>query len=337
MSETDDIRRILGEVLGAPKKDGAGWTEYDCPSCAERNGGRSDGKHNLAVDISDGGGLYGHCWKCGYSGSVYSIVKKYGSHSQSAIILSALKSLEKRGEYRFSEKKASKINDSEVNVPDNVKPIDGNADSNAMLYLEKRGIGERIIRRFNLGFIGAEYVGDYRLRNRIFIPSYDAMGDINYWVCRDYTGTASIKVRNSDVERNSIVFNEWYVNWYEPVTLVEGPFDHLVVPNSIPLLGKSLKKDSATYDAVMGKSMSYVNIMLDKDAHKDSVKLYGLLDTGRLKGKVRICSFPDIQNPTDVNGYDPSDYYRDFGANGILSIIRNATRLDEFVCPTFEL
>ena len=37
-----------------------------------------------------------------------------------------------------------------------------------------------------------------------------------------------------------IIFNEFYINWDLPVYLVEGVFDSLRIPNSIPLLGKGV-------------------------------------------------------------------------------------------------
>ena len=97
----------------------------------------------------------------------------------------------------------------------------------------------------------------------IIIPSYNALGELNYWVGRDYlppmrnehskvlNGVSQIiphtysrlKYDNPKVEKKNIIFNEEKIQWDADITLVEGPFDHIVVPNSVPLLGKALNKE----------------------------------------------------------------------------------------------
>jgi hypothetical protein len=62
------------------------------------------------------------------------------------------------------------------------------------------------------------------------------------------------------------------INFDEPITLVEGPFDAIAVrTNCIPLFGKTmskkLKMKLLEYDVPM------VNILLDNDALEDSIKI----------------------------------------------------------------
>ena len=83
MDNFENIKRIVDRVLGAPRRDygGAGdWYEYNCPHCAEESLGRADNKYNLAVQIGTDG-LWFHCWKCGYSGKLYKIIKQHGSQA----------------------------------------------------------------------------------------------------------------------------------------------------------------------------------------------------------------------------------------------------------------
>ena len=73
------IYNILYGFLGDSKQGGydRGTTQYqwDCPECAEENGGIPDGKKNFETSFSLG---RCHCWKCGYSGPLSRVVKDYG-------------------------------------------------------------------------------------------------------------------------------------------------------------------------------------------------------------------------------------------------------------------
>ena len=161
------------------------------------------------------------------------------------------------------------------------------------------------------------------MRNRIIIPSYDEYGELNYYIARDYSGKRIYrKYNNPDVKKTLFVFNEDKINWYEDVTLVEGAFDHMVIPNSIPLLGKTLKRDYATFNAVVKKARCNVNILLDYDALNDAKKIYKLLNSTSLKGKIRLIECP--------NGYDASDIYQHFGKRGIKQLMTCAKMIDEF-------
>ena len=77
-------------------------------------------------------------------------------------------------------------------------------------------------------------------------------GKLNYWTGRDFLGyDKRQKYFTPQVERKDIIFNEEKIQWDADVTLVEGPFDHIVVPNSIPLLGKVLKTDFKIYQEII--------------------------------------------------------------------------------------
>ena len=120
--------------------------------------------------------------------------------------------------------------------------------------------------------------------------------------------------------KTEIVFNSQFLNYYEPVTIVEGPFDHIVVPNSIPLLGKSLKAEDAVYRLLTQKCKDRINIMLDNDAERTMMQLYKLLNSGILSDRVYI-----INCPQDM---DPSDIYKYYGRKGMMKFLSTAHRLD---------
>ena len=318
----DNIKSIIDGVLGQPKRDYAGsggWYEYNCPSCADEKGAADD-KYNLAVQIDDSH-LWCHCWRCGYSGKLSRLVRDYGSQADADAYrdeMNAIKSARMftlGGPENLDEDTTNAID--ELYLPNGFKPISDEVQAKqAKSYLEGRGVGKDVTDRHKIGYTGP-YCG--RVSSRIVIPSYDMYDCLNYWVARDYSGNAKVKIVNPKVDKKSIVFNEGLVNWYEPITLVEGPFDHIVVPNSIPLLGKTIGQDYAVFNALKERSRSSINIMLDDDAWESAVRMYRLLNS-EFGDRVRMIRCPE--------GYDPSDMYRDFGRKGIIGLLRSAHRLD---------
>lgn len=321
----DNIKGIMDSVLGEPKHEyggNGGWYEYNCPCCAENNG-RPDNKYNFAVQI-DEQGLWAHCWKCGFHGKLSKVVKRWGSQSDFEEYRNELSALKESRFFSFSDGSNAILDDLFDNtcleLPEGFKIVDAEDKSckDAYAYLIGRGVDDRIIKEFHIGYVGA-YSGKYS--NRVVIPSYDMFGDLNYWVARDYTGKSYRKILNPDVDKKNITFNEAKINWYEPVTLVEGPFDHIVVPNSIPLLGKSIDNDTDVYKKLTERLHNYVNILLDDDATDTAYDMYKFLNTA-MPGNVRIIECPD--------GYDASEYYEEYGQKGIASLLRSAHKLSDF-------
>lgn len=321
----DNIKSIVDNVLGSPKRDysgSGGWYEYNCPCCTDEKG-HVDNKYNFAVQISEDG-LWGHCWRCGYHGKLSRVIKTYGTPIDVSDYKDELTAIRESRFFTLSGSANDSIDDlfadNDLELPKGFKLID-KRDRNcieAIQYLSGRGVDFDLITKFNIGYI-PNYKGKYS--NRIVIPSYDTYGDLNYWVARDYTGEARTKIYNPNVDKKRIMFNEYLINWYEPITIVEGPFDHIVVPNSIPLLGKTLDEECEVYKQLVNKAHSNINILLDDDAISDAHKMYKFLRNA-FNDRVRVIECPD--------GYDASDYYRDYGPKGILSLMRQARKLDDY-------
>jgi DNA primase len=63
-----------------------------------------------------------------------------------------------------------------------------------------------------------------------------------------------------------------FVNWNEPIVLVEGVFDAIAVRNNvIPLLGKFPSK--TLVKRLVEKKVKQIYVALDEDARQDAVKL----------------------------------------------------------------
>ncbi len=101
--------------------------------------------------------------------------------------------------------------------------------------------------------------------------------------------------------------------------MVEGVFDHIVVPNSLPLLGKVISDN--LFSKVVKNSECKVIILLDSDAYEDSLKLYKRLNSTKLIGRVLIVKLPE--------GYDISDIYQRLGKKGVLKVLNTAKKIKE--------
>ena len=115
--------------------------------------------------------------------------------------------------------------------------------------------------------------------NRIIIPSYDEDGKLNYFIARDIFPNSTMKYKNPPMSKDTVVF-ELFINWNEPIVLVEGSFDAIAVrKNVIPLLGKFPSK--SLVKKLVTKRVKKVYVALDTDAKKDSAKLVQfLMDSG---------------------------------------------------------
>jgi len=331
--EEERIISLLVSFLGEYSKQCGEWYSFNCPRCAEEQMGMADDKYNLEVNVNlDERGCGGfHCWKCGDTddmrGSLTKLFRLYAPQH----IIDEFRTIitEYRETLKYTLFKDGNDDDiqpliEEMYLPDGFKPIAGNEKEakKAIEYLNYRGINEKVIADFNLGFI-ADFSKDNTLKNRVFIPSYDMFNNLTYWVGRDYTGKNKQKVKNPKWSKTEIVFNEGRINWYEPVTLVEGPFDHIATPNSIPLLGKTLTDEYVLYETLKRRLRSEIRIFLDDDAIKNTYTIYKTLEKDEVfKGRVEVVDTPD--------GYDPALLYQEYGYKGILDVLCSSHRLNEY-------
>ena len=308
------IINILESFLGEPysHNESTGQVRFDCINCAEINGyiNETDGKHNLEINYYKD---KFNCWSCGKEynmhGSISKLIKRYGTKNNLKDYELYKPSSDEIDDYITNER----INNA-VELPPEYKPL---TQSNgldqkyiwAKNYLKSRGITNDFIKRYNIG-----YASDGYYKNRIIIPSYDSNGHLNYFITRSFLKNAKQKYLNPKVEKQEMIFNEHLINYDTTIFLVEGVFDHIVIPNSIPLLGKVL------YHMLAYKLLENANadivIVLDGDA-KDYVKtIKNQLDKDRLKGRIKICVIND-------NDMDPSKMYELNGSKGVIELLRN--------------
>jgi DNA primase len=307
------IVEILEGILGEPKNhyENKGQISFDCPVCSHEIKGldKGDGKGNL--EINYGYHVY-KCWACSEThetqGTIYKLIRNYGSKSD----LKKYRLVNPNIELKKKEKKEIK------GLPKEFIPLSEECNSleykKALEYLTKRNIDMDTIEKYNIGYCEK---GDYS--NRVVFPSYDIHNDVNYYLGRSYEKYTKLKYKNPEIPKTEIIFNEGKVNWDSNIFIVEGVFDHIVVPNSIPMLGKVISDDLFT--KLVSKAECKVIILLDSDAYTDAIKLYKKLNSTKLFGRVFIIKLP--------KGYDISDVNQKLGKKGVVNVLSTAKKIKE--------
>lgn len=308
------IVEILESFLGKNRghNSSSGQMQFDCPACSEEQDmPQGNGKGNLEVNYNRG---FFHCWSCGdrnrMKGKIPYLIKRFGNPKILKDFLIV------KPEFNI----VTELGDNHiVKFPEHFHLLSKASPTHAMYgeamyYLKKRGITEDIIKEKKIGYCSA---GKYK--GRIIIPSYDSMGDLNFFIGRAFQKWVKPKILNEDIEKSTIIFNEYLINWDSTIYLVEGPFDHLVTPNSIPLLGKVLH--DYIFFLLQTKAKADVIIVLDGDAYKDSLKLYKKLNVGYLRGRVKIVQLGQK--------YDPSNIYEKFGKKVYTKVLGQSKRILE--------
>ena len=156
----------------------------------------------------------------------------------------------------------------------------------AFKYLKSRNITKYDIIRYNIG-----YSTEGELKNRVIVPSYDNNGNLNFYTARSFFDTNNLKYVSCSASKDIIGF-ELFINFDEPITLVEGPFDAITVKNNcIPLFGKTLSKKLKI--KLLESDVPIVNILLDNDALKDSIKICEFLVKNGIETKLVLMDGKD--------------------------------------------
>ena len=331
------IYDILTSFLGESKQGGYSEScvsyEFNCPACAEEKGVESDGKHNLAVNLSvTGPGLVYHCWRCGDTnhmrGSLANLIKRYGGHTLLKQYFEAVDELKNCGLYDpslFTGDTSTFKEDTFIKLPKTFKRLDQAYLKSGKLaeYLKKRCIDQELIEKFNIGFTTWDEE-KYQDRNRIIFPSYDETGFLNYWVGRDYTGYEKTrKYNNCLADKKDVICFEDKIEWDADIYLTEGIFDAIHIPlNGVPLLGKTLDRDYLLYHKLYQNANANIIIAIDADTDINEVKkIYKILDFGRLKGHIRYIR-PE-------SGKDFGEIYETEGLDGLVKELKNQRTFTE--------
>lgn len=354
-----ELRRIENLLEGFFGSSKGGFTDtsqiqFCCPACADDDGVDSDGKYNLEINVF--GGVY-RCWKCEHyndmRGSIFKLLRKYGGESKVNEYKEIINDIKASKEYEFDflyDDKSFGEEEVEITLPQTTYEFkfDGNRyEERALNFLiNERGLNEQIIKKYDIRYTNNNCTYDYRaFKNRIIFPSYDNFKNLNYYVGRNYGDEyfyirdRKIKVFNYMNYRNSkkekIIFNEHLINWDGDITLVEGPFDHVVIPNSALLLGKELNNNFVIFDYLIKKSKANIIIFLDDDAELAVKRISNRLSCLETCNRIKIVPTAKIKNEINkqdglnLESLDPSLLFKLKGKQGISYALKSA---ENFIC-----
>lgn len=337
LSEAYTLKTLLDSFLGNSKNelDDSYQIQYPCPKCVANKGVGEVSKYNLEVNLRKG--VY-NAWCCSQyddemHGSIFKLIKLFGNEKILKEYKDILTQIQQSKLYDITFNKEDfninqhTVEKKELELPSNFRLFNLKEKNNyiALKYLQERNIGWDIIKKYNIGYTDYDE-NQKNISLRIIIPSFDKYGELNFWVGRDFSNwDKKMKYMNPKVDRKEIIFNEEKICWDADITLVEGPFDHIVVPNSIPLLGKSLKDDDKLFYTLRDRANANINLWLDSDCPNDTKKIYNLLNHGKLHNRIRAIE-------TDICK-DPSDIYKEYGKKGIIECLKLTKKIPK--CDLF--
>jgi len=276
---------FLSRVFGSPARssDGINYA-FKCPNCASSD----KNKKKLVIKIDNDS--Y-HCWVCDTKGrGLEKLLRRY--------MPAALE------EYRtrYHEGRSIKVGPiNEDDVQENLKIKDFkllalqknslDPDIKATLkYVISRGLTDRDLWYFKLGTASSG-----RFRRRVIMPSFDSIGNMNYYVARTIDKDAGRKYINARVPKKNIIFNEINIDWAHELTLVEGPFDLVKCDeNATCILGSSLGEKYALFRKII-KNQTPIVMALDPDViHKAHTIAKGLSEYGISIRMLDLGKFKDV-------------------------------------------
>ena len=248
---------LLNSVVGVGKRTARGNQAHSCPYCKHH-------KPKLEINFSENKKGYNpwHCWVCDKKGTrITSLFKQCKAPPEKFEELYKLIGNEREHKYV--------ANQTQLKLPEEYKNFINITSSNiegrqALSYLKNRGITQDDIEKYNIG-----YCTSGRYSKRIIIPSYDSLGNLNYFTARSFEDNAYAKYRNPETSRDIIPF-EMFINFDLPLVLCEGPFDAIAIKrNAIPLLGKNIQ--STLMKKIVTSTVQKIYIALDQDARKQAL------------------------------------------------------------------
>jgi len=274
---------LVESVLGKSNPTARGNHAFYCPFCHHKN-------PKLEVNLIPNKkkeNLW-HCWVCDKKGkTLFGLFK--------ALKVSADKRTQLKDILGTTEKYDIVVSNTKVELPPEYKSLYNLTKSDiharhALAYLKRRGITTQDILKYQIG-----YCENGRYANKIIIPTYNADGQLDYFVARSFEKEPSRKYDAPSSDKNIIGF-ENMINWNIPIVLCEGAFDAIAIKrNAIPLFGKNISKK--LMQKLVTSEVKKVYLALDKDAIKSTYKIAKqLLEAGK---KLFVVDLDD-KDPADM-------------------------------------
>jgi hypothetical protein len=234
-----------------------------------------------------------HCWVCGYKGhNLLPILKKYRPNKVQEYVEKILgKKID------FDDDVVEEIT---ADLPNgfvflgNKRKLEDPDIKSARFYLKRRNISTADIWYYKLG----TYTSG-RFRRRIFMPSFDNNGELNFYAARSIDNDSFIKYINAEIPKKTIIFNHINIDWSKELTLVEGPFDLMRCnENATAILGSALPDDGLLFQEII-KHKTPILLALDADMPHKTHKIAKLLSEYSIDIRVlELDSFDDVGEMT---------------------------------------
>lgn len=309
------LENIFPDIKGLHVSD---QLQVNCPMCQEREGlSEPDGKYNLEISTKNNKRVF-KCWSCvdpPFSGSLGRLIRIFGTKIDYDIYKSYAGTF---NDYEFDEDEKEYV---PVKLPIEMELFSQLDEELSPEVFEAYNylVNDRKINKDQMIKHRLGYCTYGRFAKRIIIPSYDSMGELNYFVGRSYDPKEKKrKYLNPDADKNNIIFGEGNIDFSSTVFLVEGVFDMFSVPNAIPLLGKTI---STKLFMKLKEFKPNIIVLLDPDAYKNAIELFYMLHNIYVdcEEKVRIVKLPNI--------FDLDETRRNFGTDEVIKCLRTARQL----------
>jgi len=259
LKQTDKniIISTLSNTLGSYSSLKGNELAFYCPFCNHH-------KQKLQVNTET---QKWHCWTCNSGGKkLTSLLKKLDVDRKTISIIREI-----YGDSNYNPQLEDADTKVFISLPKEFKSLNEVSNGfnpeykHAMHYLTQRGITEKDIIKYNIG-----YCTEGLYSRRVIIPSYNSDGSLNYFVSRSYYPEEKMKYKNPPISKNVICFDS-QVNWNEPIILCEGVFDAITIKrNAIPLLGKFPSR--TLVEKIFMSGITDIIISLDNDAINEALK-----------------------------------------------------------------
>lgn len=281
---------MIDTLLGRGIRSGTYEVRYNCPFCA-KNGKGQDNKGHLYVNEAKGVLI---CFRCGERGPLEVLYRFFGVEKGEPVPVKA-EDLLSQVEMLVGE--TLRVKNPEVKYPCEVTPIVSGMWG--WTYLRgARNIPQWAIREHRMVQGEMRNEKGESLGERVFIPTFDSSGKMQYWVARALDSKAPQKYLNPVGVAKTCVFNLNNVPPGSPLIICEGVFSAITAHQwAVALFGK-VATPSQLYDLLQFETSMYF-VALDGDAqNKEAVELASSLS---LSGRpVRIIRLPDGEDPDSI-------------------------------------
>ncbi len=262
---SDEKVKALISILGPIRLDRShrGELVFDCPRCKYQ-------RPLLCVNFIED---YFNCWYCRFNSRRRGLANILALSSDKSLYVRYLGTREVTPSGTPAVRR-------EISLPRGFRfpacEVDSDFGRQAATYLAERGVTPDTQMLWKIGVAeGGAYDG------RIIFPSFDSCGHLNFMVARSLR-PGDVRYVHEEVDRD-IVFNEHLVDWREPVTLVEGPFDALAAgPNAVPLLGTWMTPGSSLHRRLV-ENHCEVYLALDTDAAAQQLRVARVLHRSNVR------------------------------------------------------